>query len=100
MQARRPVNATVLLSAELCSSIMVITPTVVGATHLTSHLLFSRPAGARTRCWCLLLLRINAGAKRFHEVDHARRSSFPSGFYLLAGLFLLQEIDERVFVAV
>src|SRR5262249_26610408 len=71
-----------------------------GPTHLSSCLLFSRSASARTRCWCLLLLRIDTGTKCFHQIDHARRGSFPRGFDLLASLFLLQKSDEGVFVAV
>src|SRR5262245_7279903 len=70
------------------------------ATHLSSCLLLSRPTSARTGCWSLLLLRIDTGTKSFHQIDHARRRSFPSGFDLLASLFLLQEIDERVFIAI
>src|SRR6516165_8671015 len=100
MQARRPVKATVLLSAELSNSVTVITPIVAGATHLLSCLLLSRPASARTGCWSLLLLRIDTGTKRFHQIDHARRRSFPSGFDLFAGLLLLQQIDQSVFVAI
>src|SRR6516225_2671224 len=73
---------------------------VAAANHLSSCLLLSRPASARTGCWSLLLLRIDTGTKRFHQIHHARRSSFPSGFDLLASLFLLQEIDERVFIAI
>src|SRR5215469_9844299 len=91
MQARRPVKATVLLSAELSNSVTVITPIVArrSATHLSSCLLLSRPASARTGCWSLLLLRIDTGTKRFHQIDHARRRSLPSSFDLFAGLFLL-----------
>src|SRR5262245_7278426 len=100
MQARRPVKATVRLSAELSNSVTVITPIVAGATHLSSCLLLSRPTSARTGCWSLLLLRIDTGTKSFHQIDHARRRSLASGFDLLASLFLLQEIDEGVFIAI
>src|SRR5262245_18455382 len=100
MQARRPEKATVLLSAELSNSVRVITPIVAGANHLSSSLLLSRPASERTGCWSLLLLRIDTGTKSFHQIDHARRRSFPSGFDLLASRFLLQEIGERGFIAI
>src|SRR5215471_14795786 len=70
------------------------------ATHLSTCLLFSRPASTRTRRWSLLFFRIDAGAERIHQIDHTRWRTFPSGFDLFAGLFLLQEIDEGVFVAI
>src|SRR5262249_30261676 len=67
---------------------------------LPTRLLLSRPASARTRCGGLLFLSIHTGTKSFHQIDHARRRSLPSGFDLLASLFLLQEIDQSVFVAI
>src|SRR5262245_63502460 len=100
MQARRPVKATVHLSAELSSSVTVITPIVAGANHLPSCFLLSRPASARTGCWSLLLLRIDTGTKSFHQIDHARRRSLPSGVDVLASLVLLQEVGEDVFIVI
>src|SRR6516165_4870776 len=71
-----------------------------GATHLSSCLLFSRLASARTRCGGLLFLSIHTGAEGFHQIDHSRRSCLTRCFNLLARLFLLQEIDQSVFVAI
>src|SRR5215471_19107512 len=71
-----------------------------GATHLSSCLLFSRLASARTGCWSLLFLSIHTGAEGFHQIDHSRRSCLTRCFNLLARLFLLQEIDQSVFVAI
>src|SRR5262245_54130731 len=67
---------------------------------LPTRLLLSRPASARTRCGGLLFLSIHTGAEGFHQVDHARRRCLTRCFNLLARLFLLQEIDQSVFVAI
>src|SRR5262249_61893966 len=48
MQARRPVKATVLLSAELSNSVTVITPIVAPQERLTYRLAFFLP-GRRAR---------------------------------------------------
>src|SRR5262245_10787254 len=84
--ARRPVNATLLRSAELSGSVVAITATVapLEATHLSTRLPFSRPASAGTRCRGLLFLSIKAGAERIHQIDHTRRGDFPRWFDLLA----------------
>src|SRR5215470_9096573 len=67
---------------------------------LSTRLLRSRPASARTRCGGLLFLSIHTGAEGFHQVDHSRRRCLTRCFNLLARLFLLQEIDQSVFVAI
>ena len=68
-----PLSMTTLFKESLNSAL----------SHLSACLLFSRSASARTRRWSLLFLRIDAGAKRIHQVDHARRSDFPSWFDFL-----------------
>jgi hypothetical protein len=45
-------------------------------------------------------LRLDAPAQRIHEVYDLRRLTLARDIDLLAGLLLLQEIFERVFVAV
>src|SRR5262249_15277186 len=67
---------------------------------LPTRLLLSRPASARTRCWGLLFLSIHTGAEGFHQVDYSWRRCLTRCFNLLARLFLLQEIDQSVFVAI
>src|SRR5215472_5830256 len=67
---------------------------------LSTRLLLSRPTSSRTRCGALLFLSIHTGAEGFHQVDHSRRRCLTRCFNLLARLFLLQEIDQSVFVAI
>ena len=62
--------------------------------------LFSRSPCLRARRRCLLLLGINACPKGVHEIDHLGRRTLFGWFYLFSGLFLLEQIDQRVLIAV
>src|SRR5215472_4550809 len=102
MQARRPVKATVLLSAELSNSVTVITLIVAPQERLTYRVAFFL-AGRRARV-------LGAGAFFCSTSMLARSASIrlttrgggvsPAGSILFASLFLLQKVNESVFVAI
>ena len=50
--------------------------------------------------WSLLFLRIDAGPKGVHEIDYLRRWTLFGWFDLFSGFFLLEQIDQRVLIAV
>src|SRR6516165_8172305 len=103
MQARRPVKATELLSAEPSNSTGVMVPSgILGHRRdsLLARLLFSRPTDLRTWCRCLLFLHIDAGSKRIHEIDHVGRWCPAYWRDLFARLFLLKEVNEGVLVVI
>src|SRR5262249_1887067 len=103
MQARRPVKATELLSAELSDSTGVMVPSGIlnhGRDSLLARLLFSRPAKLRTGRRCLLFLRIDARSQRVHQIDNARRRYPPRWRDLFASLSLLEQINEGVLISI
>ena len=54
----------------------------------------------RAGCRRLLFLRIDAGSKGVHQIDDARRRRPPSWLDLFASLFLLEQVNEGVFVSI
>ena len=54
----------------------------------------------RAGCRRLLFLRIDAGPKGVHQIDDARRRRPPSWLDLFASLFLLEQVNQGVFVSI
>src|SRR5215472_3248102 len=101
MQARRPVKATELLSAELSNSTGVMSPRPPPYREsLLAGSLFSRPTNLSTGCGCLLFPRIDARSQGINQIDDPRRRSPPSRRDLFARLFLLKEVNEGVLVVI
>src|SRR5215469_7100367 len=101
MQARRPVKATELLSAELSNSTGVMSPRPLPCSEsLLAGSLFSRPTSLCAGCRRLLFLRIDAGPKGIDQIDHVGRWGTPNRRDLFARLFLLKEVNEGVLVVV
>src|SRR5512132_2159078 len=67
---------------------------------LSTCLPFSRPASACTRCGSLLFLSVHTGAKSLHQIHHPRRRNVANRLDRLASLFLLQQVDQSVFVTI
>ena len=65
-----------------------------------ARLLFSRSASLNTGCRCLLFVSIYACPKGLHQIDHARCRSCLGGLNLFTSLFLLEEVNEGILVAV
>src|SRR5262249_44472908 len=101
MQARRPVKATELLSAELSNSTGVMSPRPLPCSEsLLADSLFSRPTSLCAGCRRLLFLGMDTGPKGIDQIDHPRRWGTPNRRDLFARLFLLKEVNESVFVVI
>src|SRR5262249_62260719 len=92
MQARRPVKATELLSAELSNSTanMALVTAQDYVRLIFARPLFSGPTNLRAGCRCLLFLRVDAGPEGIHDIYHAWRGRSPNGHDLFPSLFLLE----------
>jgi hypothetical protein len=56
-----------------------------------ARLLFSRPPGLYAGCWRFLLLGIDTGPKRVHQINHTGSRSLPCWLDLFARPFLLKQ---------
>ena len=71
-----------------------------GNGSLLAGSLLSRTPRLRARGRRLLFVCIDTGTQGVHEIDHLRRRTLFGWFDLFSGFFLLEQIDQRVLIAV